>query len=131
MKNNPRDNNTSSPAGSTESPRDVDGPTLICWVFWTDEAYGRHWGPLLLTVNQPLGVIVPSPQVRRLIHRSCGGGVRPVLDIGNTRGPLGSLLFPGIASVRRLAGDVHVAIRAVRVSAAALFMWFAALLSHG
>ncbi|TNN74829.1 hypothetical protein EYF80_014929 [Liparis tanakae] len=86
--------------------------------------------PLLLTVNQPLGVIVPSPQVRRLIHRSCGGGVRPFLDTGNTRGPRGSLLFPGLASVGRLAGDLHVAIRAVGVIAAALFMWLTALLSH-
>lgn len=90
----------------------------------------RQKGDPVLTVNQPFGVVVASPEEGLQVSRSCGGGVWPSpdsSDTGSTRWLLGPLLLPACASVRRLAGWRRVATRPVRAPTLCLCV-FAALL---
>ena len=113
----------------------VDAGNVRSW--WRGWLIVKTWrrqrsADRLLTVNQLFHVIVTSPQVGPLVHRSCcGGGERPSPYTGDTRGThglLGSLFVRRGASVRRLAGGPPVLTGPGRAGVET-FCFLAALLS--
>lgn len=64
-------------------------------------------GDPVLTVNQPLQVVVTTPEERRLVHGRRVGRERASPDAAGARGAHGlllPLLLPAAAFVRRLTG---------------------------